>query len=141
MNSEFSLAVHSLTYLALLPGKMATSDYLAESASVHPVRIRKMLSLLKKNGYIKSKEGAGGGFILACEPSEVTLKEIYSITSEGTLQPKCSQANEQCIIGANMKHVLFSIFQDAEEHLGNFLGQFTIADILVQIKEKDAQNI
>lgn len=47
MNSDFTLAIHSLTYLALQLDRMSTSDAISESAGVHPVRIRKVLSLLK----------------------------------------------------------------------------------------------
>ena len=50
MNSNFTLAVHSLTILALQPDRMSSSEAIAESACVHPVRIRKVLSLLKKHG-------------------------------------------------------------------------------------------
>ncbi len=63
MNSDFTLAIHSLTYLALQPDRMSTSNAISESAGVHPVRIRKVLSLLKKHKFIQSKEGTGGGFI------------------------------------------------------------------------------
>ena len=47
MSSDFTLAIHSLTYLALQPDRMSTSNAISESACVHPVRIRKVLSLLK----------------------------------------------------------------------------------------------
>ncbi|MEH7493850.1 Rrf2 family transcriptional regulator, partial [Neobacillus niacini] len=125
MNSDFTLAIHSLTLLALQPDRMSTSEYIAESAGVHPVRIRKVLSLLKKHGFIKSKEGTGGGFIFALELSEVNLWDIYKITSEGALQPKCPESNEQCIVGANMQSVLFTIFLGAEDHLGEYLKNCT----------------
>ncbi|MFS1513071.1 RrF2 family transcriptional regulator [Chengkuizengella sp. SCS-71B] len=134
MNSEFTLAVHSLAYLSILPDKMSTSDCLAESASVHPVRIRKVLSILRKHGYIKSKEGAGGGFILNTDPSDISLKDIYKMTSKGALQPKCSKKNEHCIIGANMQIVLNGIFSDGEQHLCEFLSQYTIEDIINKVK-------
>jgi Rrf2 family protein len=137
MNSDFTLAIHSLTYLALQLDRMSKSDAIAESAGVHAVRIRKVLSLLKKHGIIKSKEGTGGGFIFAKELNEVSLWEIYMITSEGTLQPKCPESNESCVVGANMQKVLFSIFLGAEEHLGEYLKQYTIKNIVDLIsKEK-----
>ena len=110
MNSDFTLAIHSLSFLALQPDRMSTSDAISESAGVHPVRIRKVLSLLKKHGFIKSKEGTGGGFIFELDLSEVNLWDIYKITSEGALQPKCPESNEKCIVGANMQRVLCSIF-------------------------------
>ncbi|MGM0903718.1 RrF2 family transcriptional regulator [Mesobacillus maritimus] len=130
MNSDFTLAIHSLTLLALQPDRMATSDVISESAGVHPVRIRKVLSLLKRHGFIRTKEGTGGGFIFASELSEVNLWDIYKITSEGALQPKCPESNEKCIVGANMQKVLFSIFLGAEEHLGEFLKNYTIKEVV-----------
>ncbi|HZG71481.1 MAG TPA: Rrf2 family transcriptional regulator [Chondromyces sp.] len=130
MNSNFTLAIHSLTFLALQPDRMSSSDAIAESACVHPVRIRKVLSMLKKHGFIQSKEGTGGGFIFALNPSEVTLWDVYKITSEGSLQPKCPQSNNECIVGANMHKVLFAVFLGAEEHLGEFLKKYTIKEVI-----------
>lgn len=137
MNSNFTLAIHSLTYLALQPGRMSTSDAISESASVHPVRIRKVLSLLKKHGFIKSKEGTGGGFIFVLDLSEINLWNIYKITSEGALQPKCPKPNESCVVGANMQTVLFNVFLGAEEHLGEYLMHYTIKDIVDLINNED----
>jgi Rrf2 family protein len=137
MNSDFTLAIHSLTLLALQPDRMSTSEYIAESAGVHPVRIRKVLSLLKKHGFIKSKEGTGGGFIFALDLSEVNLWDIYKITSEGALQPKCPESNEQCIVGANMQSVLITIFLGAEDHLGEYLKDYTIREIVDLINQKE----
>ncbi|PLS18682.1 transcriptional regulator [Bacillus sp. M6-12] len=136
MNSDFTLAIHSLTYLALQPDRMSTSDGISESAGVHPVRIRKVLSLLKKHGFIKSKEGTGGGFLFNLELSEVNLWDIYMITSEGALQPKCPDSNEKCIVGANMKNVLFSIFLGAEEHLGEYLKNYTIKEVVDLVNQE-----
>ena len=136
MKSDFTLAIQSLTLLALQPDRMSTSEYIAESAGVHPVRIRKVLSLLKKHGFIKSKEGTGGGFIFALDLSEVNLWDIYKITSEGALQPKCPESNEQCIVGANMQSVLFTIFLGAEDHLGEYLKAYTIREVVDLINQK-----
>jgi Rrf2 family protein len=136
MNSDFTLAVHSLTYLALQPDRMSTSDAISESACVHPVRIRKVLSLLKKHGFITSKEGIGGGFIFTLDPSEVNLCDLYTITSEGALQPKCPDSNEKCIVGANMHRVLFTIFLGAEENLGEYLRNYTIKEVVDLVNQE-----
>ncbi|WLR57395.1 Rrf2 family transcriptional regulator [Mesobacillus subterraneus] len=135
MNSDFTLAIHSLTLLALQPDRMSTSEAISESAGVHPVRIRKVLGLLKKHGIIKSKEGTGGGFIFALDLNEVNLWDIYKLTSEGALQPKCPDSNEKCVVGANMHKVLFAIFLGAEEHLGEYLKHYSIKEIVDLVKE------
>jgi Rrf2 family protein len=136
MNSDFTLAIHSLTFLALQPDRMSTSDAISESAGVHPVRIRKVLSLLKKHGFIKSKEGTGGGFIFALDLSEVSLWDIYLITSEGALQPKCPDSNERCIVGANMQRVLCAIFIGAEKHLGEYLKDYTMKEVVDLVNQE-----
>jgi Rrf2 family protein len=135
MNSDFTLAIHSLTLLALQPDRMSTSEAISESAGVHPVRIRKVLGLLKKHGFIKSKEGTGGGFIFALDLKEVNLWDIYKLTSEGALQPKCPDSNEKCVVGANMHKVLFAIFLGAEEHLGDYLKHYSIKEVVDLVKE------
>lgn len=137
MNSDFTLAIHSLTYLALQPDRMSTSEAISESAGVHPVRIRKVLSLLKKHRFIKSKEGTGGGFIFAIDLNEVNLWDLYKLTSGGALQPKCPESNEQCVVGANMQRVLFSIFFGAEEHLGEYLKDYSLKEIIDLINKEE----
>lgn len=134
MNSNFSIALHCLLLLADQPNNMATSNLIADRACVHPVRIRKILGLLRKEGYIRSKEGAGGGFYLASDPRKVTLDEIYRLTSYGTLSPKCPNINKDCAIGANIQETLKSIFHQAELQVELFLKQYTIWDVLCLVK-------
>ncbi|GHI00050.1 hypothetical protein AM1BK_35920 [Neobacillus kokaensis] len=69
MNSNFTLAIHSLTLLALQPDHISSSDYIAESAGVHPVRIRKVLSFLKSTAISPRKIAKVGGF-MNCKTSQ-----------------------------------------------------------------------
>ncbi|SHE78732.1 transcriptional regulator, BadM/Rrf2 family [Seinonella peptonophila] len=136
MNSDFSLAVHSLLLLAHHSEQMITSDVIAASACVHPVRARKILSLLCKNHYICSKEGAGGGFFLAKHATDIWLDELYQLISTGSLKPKCPKRNDDCLIGSNIEHVLEGIFSEAEKQVVKFLNGYNIADVLKLIKQE-----
>jgi Rrf2 family protein len=136
MNSEFTIAVHSLVLLAYHPGKMASSDYIAENVSTHPARVRKVMGLLKKKGYVTSKEGVGGGFILQIDPEKVTLGEIYRLTSVGTLQPNwCSGDTKMpCVVASNIEEVMAKVFCDAEQHLTYYFDRLTISNVLEELK-------
>jgi Rrf2 family protein len=136
MNSEFTIAVHSLVFLAHKSDHMATSDCIAMNVATHPARIRKVMSLLRKEGYVRTKEGIGGGFMLSCDPAKVTLAEIYRLTSQGTLKPSwCSGDPEKaCLVSANMKHVMDGIFYEAELHMERYLEKQTIAGVLEQLQ-------
>ncbi|MCM3749704.1 Rrf2 family transcriptional regulator [Paenibacillus pasadenensis] len=141
MNSEFTVAVHSLVYLASRPDRMATSDAIACNVNTHPSRIRKVMSLLRKKGYIATKEGIGGGYQLGCEPEEATLADIYRATSIGSIKPSWCSGNEQgeCMIACRMAAVMDDIFSDTEHKMLQHLESMTIRDVLVRIWTTEKQ--
>lgn len=137
MNSEFTIAVHSLAFLANLPGHMASSELIAKNVCTNPARIRKIMSILRRHGFVRTKEGIGGGYILECDPYEVTLARVYRAVSSGTLKPHwCTgDPQESCLISSKMHCVMDRIFTEAEEHYVQYLGQITIQSVLEQIKK------
>jgi DNA-binding IscR family transcriptional regulator len=117
---------------------MATSDMIAHNVCTHPARVRKVMALLRKQGYVAAKEGTGGGFLLNCSPEQVTLAEIYSLTSMGSVKPNwCSGDVEQdCMIACNMASVMDQIFSGAEKQLIDYFNQSTIQDVLQQVRRE-----
>lgn len=137
MNSEFTVAVHSLVLLAYTPEHMASSDTIARNVATNPTRIRKIMSSLRKHGFVKTKEGIGGGYILNCDPQEVTLAQIYRALSGGTLKPHWCSGNpeESCLISANIQGVMDHFFHEAELYYEAYLEQNTIQTVLDRIKQ------
>jgi Rrf2 family protein len=135
MNSEFTIAVHSLVLLAHLPDHMATSEEIALNVSTHSARIRKVMGFLRKAGYVSTKEGIGGGFILSCNPDQVTLGEIYRLTCQGSLKPSwCSgDENKSCMVSSKMDKLMGSMFSDAEKQMELYFDQHTIGSMLKRI--------
>jgi Rrf2 family protein len=135
VNSEFTIAVHSLVFLAHRSDNMATSEQIACNVATHSARIRKVMGFLRKAGYVRTKEGIGGGFILECDPDKVTLAEIYRLTSQGSLKPNwCSgDQSQSCMIASKMEKVMDSIFGDAEKQMESYFEQHTIGSVLRQI--------
>lgn len=136
MNSDFIVAVHSLVFLAYAPDSLRTSDNIAKSVSIHPVRVRKVLSLLRKHGFIQSKQGARGGFSLVHDPRTITLDQLYALTSEGSLKPKWPDSNQKCTIGANIERAMDGIFETTEQKVIANLKDYTIADVLRRVEEQ-----
>ncbi|WP_127531940.1 RrF2 family transcriptional regulator [Paenibacillus kobensis] len=137
MNSEFTIAVHSLVYLAYLPDGMASSEAIADNVGTHAARVRKVMSVLRKSGYVATREGAGGGYRLTAEPNAVTLGDIYRVMAQGSLMPSwCSgDPDSDCVVGSNMNEVMFNIFCTAEKQLESHFNAITIRDVLGQIRE------
>lgn len=137
MNSEFTVAVHGLVLLAYLPEHMASSETIARNVATNPTRIRKIMSTLRKHSFVKTKEGIGGGYILNCEPGEVTLAQIYRALSGGTLKPHWCSGNpeENCLVSANIQSVMDHFFYEAELHYEAYLEQNTLQTVLDKIRK------
>lgn len=137
MNSEFSVAVHCLVFLAYLPDHMASSELIARNVSTNPTRIRKVMGLLRTQGFVKTKEGIGGGYLLSCDPEEVTLGGIYRAISTGTLKPHWCSGNQEnaCLVSANMEQVMDDIFNEAETYYEQYLERTTIQAVLDKLKK------
>ncbi|OUM94081.1 MAG: Rrf2 family transcriptional regulator [Thermobacillus sp. ZCTH02-B1] len=137
MNSEFTIAVHSLVLLAYLPGRMASSETIAENVQTNPARIRKVMGVLRRSGFVETREGMRGGYRLAVEPGEVTLGDIYRAMAAGSLMPTwCSGDPEMdCVVGSNMRKVMDGIFCEAEKRLESYLDSVTIQHVLARIRE------
>lgn len=137
MNSEFTIAVHSLVYLANLPDKMASSEMIAENVGTHSARIRKVMSGMRRSGFVNTREGSGGGYRLTIDPDTVTLADVYRVMAQGSLIPSWCSGNPEidCMVGSNMNTVMYSIFCTAEKKLEEHFSHITISDVLTQIRE------
>ena len=77
ISSRFTLAVHIFACIeAFGDENKVTSDFLAASANVNPVIIRKILGQLKGAGLINVARGTGGT-TLAKPLGEITFLDIY----------------------------------------------------------------
>ena len=129
INSDFALAVHSVLLLAKSETRL-TSTHLSKLMRLHPVRIRKVLSRMKNEGYIDSKEGINGGFFISCDIAKVTLRDIYVLTQEDLLKPKCHDCCASCKIGTNIERVLDEILGGADDRFQEYLGKYTLKAVM-----------
>lgn len=141
MNSEFTIAVHCLIILAGAPGQMWNSETLAGKVHTHPARVRKIMSLLRRNCLIMTKEGLGGGYRLACNPDTCSLAEIYRITSCSALRLNwCSDSADKTdkTERSGIRRALERTFSGAEHVLENYLSQQSIGSLLCELQGKSA---
>jgi Rrf2 family protein len=138
INSRFAVAVHILALLAASDGMAVTSERLAASASTNPVVIRRILCMLARAGLTKARVGAGGGSVLARQPSEVTLADVYAAVEQGSLFAMHHEApSSECPIGRNLQAALGETTRAAEHVLQGVLAGRTIGDVLEQVRSGD----
>lgn len=138
MNSEFVIAVHSLVLLAHRPDRMATSEEIAANVCTNPVRVRKVMSCLRKQAIVDTREGPGGGYRLLGNPDDVTLADIYQALAAGSLAPGWCSGNPDmdCIVGSNMAEVMNAVFCGADQQVAQYFARITIGGMLSQLMAK-----
>ena len=98
-----SLALHTMSYLAVEAGRLVAVREVAEALEVSENHLAKVMQRLSRVGLVTSTRGPKGGFVLARDPRQITLLEVYEAI-EGPLEvhhclfptPRC---NGDCILG------------------------------------------
>jgi Rrf2 family protein len=114
-------------------GEPVTSEFLAESVNTNPVVLRRILSALGKAGLVTGRRGAGGGSVLARDPSRISLLEIYRAVDDDegpALHHRPPNAN--CPIGANIVPVLTKVINRAEASMERELATTSVADVVAE---------
>lgn len=129
-NVRFATAIHILTLLAYAEEEVLSSEYLAGSININPVLVRKELSNLRNHGMVQSKEGKGGGAMLAKPPKKILLADIYKAVRQEPLLGRSNNPNPECPIGRRINKQIEHVYDKAEQALIDQLGRMSIADFI-----------
>lgn len=93
--------------------------------------LAKILQSLAKQGILESKKGAHGGFIMARNPSEITVSEII-LAAEGKRPTvfDCTQYASTCPNGAIGSCNISPFLTNFQHKIDTFLKELTLEDIL-----------
>jgi DNA-binding IscR family transcriptional regulator len=126
-DSRLSGVLHVLLHMAEHGGPV-TSEVLAKAMDTNPVVIRRIMAGLRDRGYIRSEKGHGGGWTLACDLSEVTLRDIYTALGCPSLFAIGHRTEAPgCLVEQAVNAALNQAFHDAEVLLLSRLGDVTLA--------------
>ncbi|MGL4288771.1 MAG: Rrf2 family transcriptional regulator [Phreatobacter sp.] len=126
-DSRLSGVLHVLLHMAEYDGAV-TSEILARAMSTNPVVIRRIMAGLRDQGYVRSEKGHGGGWTLACDLSQVTLRDIYTALGSPSLLALGNRTEAPgCLVEQAVNAALNQAFDDAEALLLQRLGEVTLA--------------
>ncbi len=137
ISSRFSIAVHTLSLIALSP-LPCTSDFIAESVKTNPVVIRRIIGQLKKAGLVNVRAGAGGAYLLK-ELEQITLLDVYravEVVEKGDLFNFHDHPNPKCPVGANIESIFRMKMLQAQYALEQELAKVTLAQMVMELNEK-----
>jgi Rrf2 family protein len=133
INSRLSVAIHILALISFKPHEQMSSEHIALSINTNPVVVRRISSLLKKGGIIKSRAGVSGA-TLTKEPANITLLEIYTaVQTHEKLFALHEKTNPKCFIGSRIQSTLDTTFTDVQKAMENELANITLNDIMMNL--------
>jgi DNA-binding IscR family transcriptional regulator len=130
--------LHVLMHMARQDGGV-TSEVLARAMDTNPVVIRRILAGLREQGYVRSEKGHGGGWTLACDLHEVTLRDIYTALGCPSLLAMGNRTEAPgCLVEQAVNAALGKSFDDAETLLLARFGEVTLAKLSANVGRRMA---
>lgn len=130
VSSRGEYALRALLVLGQRAGEVLSIAEIAEKTLVTVNYLEQILLQLKLHGYVVSKRGIHGGYMLLLQPKEVCIGEIIR-TLEGPLSPMgCASitAYEPCSLESSC--LLKPLWVLVRDTVAQVLDQTTLADLL-----------
>ena len=128
-------AIRTIIYLAQQPhNEVVLKKDICRTQEVTPAFLTKILQPMIKSGIVSSQRGVGGGFLLARDPEEITLLDIFK-AQEGELKLNhCLIDSEFC--SRDVFCAAHEVWEEAQQALSSVLLRYSIADIVRRQEEK-----
>ena len=139
-DSRLSVTLHVLLHMAERDRPM-TSAELAAHMDTNPVVVRRTMAGLRERGFVRSEKGHGGGWEIACDLAQVTLKDIYdALGAPNLLAVGINLEHPACLVEQAVNRSLTSAFRDAEALLISRLADVTLAELAADFRVRAAEH-
>lgn len=128
-------AIRTVVFLAQQPkNEIVLKKDICRTQDVTPAFLTKILQPLIKAGVVTSQRGVGGGFLLAKDPSEITLLDIFQ-AEEGQLKLN------HCLLDEDACHrdsycAVHQVWHEAQDEMIQVLEKYSIEELVRKEKEK-----
>lgn len=135
-DSRLSDVLHVLLHMARQQGPV-TSEVLARAMRTNPVVLRRTMAGLRDHGYVRSEKGHGGGWRLACDLSQVTMRDIYLALGRPTLFAIGNRSGApDCRVEKAVNAQLDQALMEAEKGLMARFGEVTLSMISAELESQ-----
>ncbi len=136
VNQQFTFALHILACLAF-SGEIMDSQTLAASVNTNPVVVRRLLLTLRRAGLIKTFPGKHGGAKLHRAPRRISLLQIYeAVEAPRVIAVSERKASKHCTVSCNMKRIMTSISEEADNALRKHLRRSSLQDVVREVARR-----
>ena len=94
------------------------------------VYLEQIFSKLKKNNIVKSIRGVNGGYVLAQEPKNIKLSNIFLAVDEHVKTIQCKRESRKGCNGRSSKCITHNLWDELETHINDFFEKKNLSDLL-----------
>ena len=110
-------------------GPQSARDIAGRTALPQPY-LEQILLALKGAGLVRSKRGVGGGYVLARDPSDISLAEIVSAVDGPIGLGDFGRPHENGACDHEGQCVLLAVWEDASDVMRRVLGSHSLASMV-----------
>ncbi|MEK3684787.1 MULTISPECIES: RrF2 family transcriptional regulator [unclassified Paenibacillus] len=127
---RFGYGLQALVVLASSKEQYSSRE-IAEQIRCEPTALRKILSRLTEAGYIEVRQGRGGGYMLAKQPGDITLAEVYlSMHDDVPMLDGMLDTTGNHLFGQKVRQSFDQIMTDIRFQVEHVLKSYTVADLV-----------
>lgn len=135
-DGRLSGILHVLLHMAEAEAPV-TSEALARVMNTNPVVIRRTMAGLREQGYVRSEKGHGGGWSLACDLHQVTLRDVYEALGTPELFAMGNRTEAPgCLVEEAVNASLNEAFAQAKCLLLRCFGEITLAALSTDFHQR-----
>lgn len=136
-DTRLARLLHVLIHMHLRGGT-TNSETIAKMLHTQPSLVRRTLAALREAGYVQSIAGPGGGWSLARDLSDLTVRDVYAaIAHTSVFSIGRAEDNPTCPVESAVNRFLDDALGSAETELLTRLAQMRLSDIAQRVMASD----
>lgn len=130
-STKLSNSVKALCFLAMHSPKPQSSSTISKSTGVNASKIRKLLSDLAKVGIVATSQGSRGGFVLARQPQDIHLQEIYcAIEDRKAFHLDVTKIHGEKCAAESVNIYFLQLFSDIQVEIEDKMRKISLKNIM-----------
>jgi Rrf2 family protein len=135
-STKLSNSVKALCFLAYSSPEPCNSTLISKQTGINASKLRKLFSALAKENILTTIQGPFGGFLLARDPSDIRLQEIYcALEHKKAFHLDVNKDLEPKMKESGLINLFFTnLFSEIQVEIEDKMKLVTLADIIHHTK-------
>lgn len=133
-------ALKAVLDLTLHYGKLVTIHEMAARADIPIKFLEQVLLDLKKGGFVESRRGKVGGYLLAKRPSQIKLGEVIRFI-DGPIEPIACTEKGYSGCDSVYKCVFRKVWQKVSDSISGIVDTVTFEDLANQVRVAEEEPV